>query len=86
MPETGEILRINNKHYKLSVSIGLSPEQMRPVLRVFDTGTVPRLIRANVPDQKWLDNIRKRNMPEMLSAFNTKLDVSETVTIHLYVG
>lgn len=59
---------------------------MRPILSVFDTGMGPDLIRKDVSDPCWLDNIRQRDMFNICGAFNFKLNVSGTLIFHRRVG
>lgn len=58
---------------------------MRSITCVFDTGASPNLIRA-VSDPGWLDSIRQCDIPDIRSTPGTKLEVSETITLHLCMG
>lgn len=58
---------------------------MRLIVCVFDTVTNPNLKRADFLEASWLDSIHQLNMPEMCSAFDTKLFLSGTITLHLMI-
>lgn len=56
---------------------------MCPIVSVFDPGAGPNLIRVDVLDQSWMENIRQRDMPEVRNDLGTKLVLSETIILHL---
>lgn len=60
IPEIGEILLFRRKHYMVSVSIEIVSLRKHPIVCIIETNAAPNTIRADVWDQSWLDNIRKR--------------------------
>lgn len=84
--ETGKASLLNSKDYKISVSIGLYSLILYPVIFGFDTGACADLVRADVIDVSWLENIGQWDMVEIRSAFNSKLDVSETMILRLRIS
>lgn len=53
------------------------------MLSVFDAGTGPNLISADVLDPSWLHSVRQRDMLDSCSAYDAKLRVSGTITLHM---
>lgn len=53
-----------------------------PILCVFDTGTGPVLIRADVLNGSCLYSICRRDMQDICSTFNTMSKVSGTINHH----
>lgn len=64
-PETGEISLFKRRNYKVSVLVGIGSSRMNPVICVFDIGSGPNLIRDDGLDQRSLDNVPQRDMPEI---------------------
>lgn len=83
---TGKISLFKSKNYKVTVSIEINSSDMRPIVRDFDTGAFPQLIRAEVLDQSWLDNISQCDMLEIRNAFKMKLFVSRATTLYPHMG
>lgn len=59
---------------------------MRPIVCIFDTGAGPNLIRADVLDTSGQGSIGQRDMLDIRNAFDTRLKVSGTITLHLGMG
>lgn len=59
---------------------------MRPIICVFDTGAGPKLIRDDVVNLSRLDCVRHGDMPEIRRAWDTRLNVSGTITLYLRMG
>lgn len=85
-PETNEISLFKSKKHKFSVSIGIYLRRMRPIFCALDTGGGLNLIRANVSYASWQDLIHQHDIREIQSAFDTKLVLSATITLHLWIG
>lgn len=62
---TGQILLFKSIYYKVSVSVGIFPSRTFPGICIFKTGAGRSLIRGNVLDQSWLDNVRQCDIPEI---------------------
>lgn len=58
---------------------------MRKIAFVFDTGESPNITRGHVLDTTLLDDIRQRAIPEIQSASNSKLTVSGSIVLHLWI-
>lgn len=56
------------------------------IVCVFDTDTGENIIRDDIMDQRLLENICKRDMPEIRCASDTKLEMSGTITVQLCTG
>lgn len=59
---------------------------MRPVVYTFDSGAGPTLIVAEILNRSGLDNTQHHEMPEIQSASDKKLVMSETITLYLRIG
>lgn len=56
------MLLLKSKNNKVSVSVGLNSSLMHPIISVFDTGSSQNLIRTDILETSWLENIRQRDM------------------------
>lgn len=56
---------------------------MFQIVCVSDTGTGLNLIRVDVLNESWLDNIHEGDTPEIRSASDMKLAVFGTITLRL---
>lgn len=84
--KTGKVSRFKRKFYKISVAIGLESFNMRPVILFYATNAGLNLTGANGLDRRWLNNIRQLDIQEIRNAFNTKVNVSVTIALHLQVS
>lgn len=83
IPKACKISVFESKNYKVSVSDVLNTLCMSTIICFYDTGTGPSLMRADVLKASRLRNIFQRDMPEIWSASDTWLSVSETIKLHL---
>lgn len=67
---------------KVPVLIGLRLCRMRAAICSYDTCPGLNLIRDDVPEQSWLENIRQRDMTVIRSASVTKQIVSALINLH----
>lgn len=71
------------KNEKVSISIRINLSCMRTFICVFDTtGTGSNLNWANISDRCLLESICQCGMPDIQSNSDTKLIVSETITVY----
>lgn len=83
LPDTGRVSPFKNRKYKASEFIGLDLSRMRPIVFVSDNETGPNFIQADVLDHISVDSIRQRDMTDLCIAFDTKVIVSGSSTLHL---
>lgn len=83
--ETWDILLINKKNYKISISVNLMANKMRPESSALHTSVGPNFIRKDFLQTEWLKSIQAINKTALNNAINQKVRVVGKI-IHVRIG
>lgn len=59
---------------------------MRPEIYVFDTGTGPNLIRADMVELYWVRSVRVSEKPRLKGATSQHVETIGTIILHVFIG
>lgn len=82
--ETGRVSLFRISIYHVSVSTGLNLSSRWLVPTVIDYGPDRRVTETAVLNPSWLENITRRDMPEIRISFSTRWPCSESITPYLW--
>lgn len=71
----------SRKKYKDSISIGLSPQNKRPMQSIFSNSAVPDLIREDILEIDWFQNMRTVSASSLRGVTNQEISIVGTVLL-----
>lgn len=81
-----EISLLKTQTYEVSASPLLNSSCILQSFFVFDTGVASNPLQADLPDAGWMYSTRHHYRPQIRSASDAKLTISENITHHLNNG